>query len=49
MFIGIETLHFCVRAAVAAYNKGNITKCEMLQRLDIKPRKYTTKSKAVTD
>lgn len=40
VFVEIDTLHFGVYDAIATYNKGNIIKCNVLQRLDVMPGKY---------
>jgi hypothetical protein len=34
--VEIKTFYFSVYDAVATYNKGNISKCEVIQRLGIK-------------
>lgn len=39
MFVEINTLHFGEYDAIATYNKVNITKCEVLKRIGLKPER----------
>ena len=33
VFVGIKTLHFGVYDAMTSFNQGNITKCQVLEKL----------------
>lgn len=44
VFVEIFTLHFGAYDAIATYNKGNIVKCDVLQKLGVTPGKYMVRA-----
>lgn len=49
VFVQINTLHFGVYDAIATYNRGNIIKCEVLQRMGLMPGKFMISSMLSVD